>query len=187
MIQSEHRPVLYAIVCAASPARHVHRLIRPAQERGWDVWVIPTPAAVEFLDVLAVEELSGHPARSRHRQFGEPGTFPRADAIVVAPATYNTINKWAHGSADNYALGLLAELVPLGVPTAVLPFLNAALAANPVLARSIAELQLMGVRVLVGRGQFEPHQPGTGAQWIETYPWHLALEAVGDPRHRRLG
>jgi phosphopantothenoylcysteine synthetase/decarboxylase len=187
VIQPERRPVLYAIVCAAGPARHVHRLIQPAQERGWDVWVIPTPAAVDFLDVLAVEELSGHPARSRHRQLGEPGTFPRADAIIVAPATYNTINKWAHGTSDNYALGLLAELVPLGVPTAVLPFLNAALAANPVLARSIAELQLMGVRVLVGRGEFEPHQPGTGVEKIDSYPWHLVLDAVGDPRRRRIG
>lgn len=36
-------------------------------------------------------------------------SLPHADVILVAPATYNTINKWALGVTDNYALGILAE------------------------------------------------------------------------------
>jgi hypothetical protein len=39
---------------------------------------------------------------------GEPRS-PKADAIIVAPATYNTISKWAAGVSDTYALGILAE------------------------------------------------------------------------------
>jgi phosphopantothenoylcysteine synthetase/decarboxylase len=184
VIDSSRQPVLYAIVCAAGPARHIDRLVRQAHQRGWDVCVIPTPAAVDFLDVPALEKLTDHPVRSRYRKPGEPGKLAKADAIIVAPATYNTINKWAHGSADNYPLGLLAELVPLGVPTVVLPFVNSALAANPVLSRSIAELRKIGVRVLYGPGEFEPHPPGTGGEKLDTYPWHLALDAVDDgPQH----
>lgn len=90
--------------------------------------------------------------------------------------------KWAHGIADNYPLGLLAELVPLGVPIAVLPFINSALATNRVLARSIAELRESGVHVLYGPGQFEPHPPGTGGTRIDTYPWQLALDAIDSAR-----
>lgn len=107
--------------------------------------------------------------------------MPRANAVIVAPATYNTLNRWAHGIADNYPLGLLAELAPLRVPIVVLPFINSALAANPVLSRSIAELRSNGVRVLYGPGEFEPHPPGTGGSRLDAYPWRLALEAMGTP------
>ena len=188
MKDPERSPVLYIIACAAGPAPHVDRVVRLARQRGWKVCVVATPAAIDFLDVPQLEELTGHRVRSHYRKPGEPGGLPQADAIIVAPATYNTINKWAHGSADNFPLGLLAELVPLGVPTVVLPFVNSALAANPVLSRSIAELRAAGVRVLFGPGEFEPHSPGTGGSRLDSYPWALALDAVEDavtPQARR--
>ncbi|WP_376697698.1 flavoprotein [Sphaerisporangium siamense] len=34
------------------------------------------------------------------------------DAIIVAPATYNTIDEFAQGIADTYALGILSEAPP---------------------------------------------------------------------------
>ncbi|MCP2342733.1 flavoprotein [Actinomadura rupiterrae] len=183
MSDTASRPVLYVIVCAAGPASHVERLVAQAQERGWDVCVIPSPNAVDFMDAAELENLTGHPVRSRHRKPGEAGSLPKAQAIIVAPATYNTLNKWALGIADNYPLGLLAELVPLGVPTVVLPFINSALAANPPLSRSISDLRAMGVRVLYGPGEFEPHPPGTGGSRLDSYPWNLALDAA-EQAHR---
>lgn len=181
MTQSPAHRVLYVIVCAAGPAPHVVALVRQAQERGWNVCVIPTPAAVDFIDPAELEEITGNPVRSHYRKPGETRRLPRADAVVVAPATYNTLNKWAHGIADNYPLGLLAELVPMGVPVVVLPFINSALAANPVLARSIAELRAAGVNVLHGPGQMEPHPPGTGGSRLDRFPWHLVWEALEGP------
>jgi Flavoprotein len=50
------------------------------------------------------------------------------DAIIVAPASYNTINKWALGISDTCALGVLAETTGLDVPIVVLPFVNSRLA-----------------------------------------------------------
>jgi phosphopantothenoylcysteine synthetase/decarboxylase len=73
--------------------------------------------------------------------------LPPADAVIVAPATYNTINKWAAGIADTYVLTQLAELTGLGLPIAVLPFVNTALAANRVFHWSVAELRAAGVTV----------------------------------------
>ncbi|MFI0453949.1 flavoprotein [Actinomadura sp. 6N118] len=182
MTGTDQRRTLYVIVCAAGPASQVDQLVTLAHGRGWEVCVIPTPAAEGFIDVPALVELTGHPVRSRYRNPGESGRLPQADAIILAPATYNTINKWAHGNADNYPLGLLAELVPLGVPTVVLPFVNSALAANPVLNRSIAELRSLGVRVLYGPGEFEPHPPGTGGTRLNTYPWVMTLDALDEIR-----
>ncbi len=73
-------------------------MVRLAQHEGWSVHCLATPAAVEhFLDVTRLAELTGHPVRSTYRT-SEREALPWADTIVVAPATYNTINKWAAGS-----------------------------------------------------------------------------------------
>lgn len=170
--------VLYVMPCAAGPAPLVDRLVKLAQGRGWDVWLAPTESAMGFLDVPALEALTGHPVRARYRRPGEPGKLPPADAVIVAPATYNTINKWAHGAADTHTLGLLAELTPSGVPIAVLPFVNAALAANRVFDRSVEALRDEGVAVLLGEGMFVPHPPGSGGGRLEVFPWELPLDAI---------
>jgi flavoprotein len=170
--------VLYVIVCAAGVATDVGKLVTAAQARGWDPWIVPTPSAVDFIDIPALEELTGHPIRARYRQPGEGGKLPPADAIIVAPATYNTINKWAAGISDTFALGLLAELTPAGIPIAVLPFVNASLAANRVFARSVAELRDASVTVLLGEGAFVPHPAGQGGSRIEAFPWKVALDAI---------
>jgi hypothetical protein len=173
--------VLYVVVCGAGPAPEVGRLITEAQGRGWDPWIVPTSAAVDFLDIPALQELTGHVIRARYRRPGEGGKLPPADAVIVAPATYNTINKWAAGIADTFALGLLAELTPVGIPIAVLPFVNASLAANRVFARSVAELRASGVTVLLGDGAFVPHLAGQGGTRIASFPWNLTLDAVEHP------
>jgi hypothetical protein len=126
--------------------------------------------------VLAVvETLTGHPVRS---QYANP-VAPRSlipDAILVAPATYNTINKWALGISDTYALGVLAETTGIGVPTIVLPFVNSALAGRAPFQRSVESLRAEGVRILLGPGGFEPHAPRTGGDLIGSYPWYLGLD-----------
>ncbi|SDH35391.1 Flavoprotein [Lentzea fradiae] len=173
-------PVLYLMICGAGPADHIDRMVKLAQADGWDVWCVATPAAVEhFLDLEALEVLSGHPVRTGHQRAGQPA-LPEAAAVIVAPATYNTINKWAAGIADTYVLTQLAELTGLGVPIAVLPFVNTALANNRPFRRSVEELRESGVTVLFGEGGFVPHPPRTGGQVMETYPWGAALSAVSD-------
>jgi hypothetical protein len=88
------------------------------------------------------------------------------------------MNKWAAGIADTYVLTQLAELTGLGVPIAVLPFVNSGLANNRPFQRSVDELRAMGVKVLFGEGGFVPHPPRTGGQVMDSYPWQVALDAV---------
>jgi phosphopantothenoylcysteine synthetase/decarboxylase len=172
------RPNLYLMICGAGPADHIDRMVKLAQADGWEVHCIATPSAVEyFLDLDALTTLSGHPVRTGHQRTGQLA-LPKADAVVVAPATYNTMNKWAAGIADTYVLTQLAELTGLGLPIAVLPFVNSALAANRPFQRSVDELRAMGVTVLFGESGFVPHPPRTGGQAMEKYPWQAALDAV---------
>ena len=178
--------VLTVIVCGAGPASEVGQLVKRAQERGWTVQVIATLAALDFLDVPAIEALTGSPVRSQYRKPGEPRSRP-ADAIIVAPATYNTINKWAQGISDTYALGILAETTALGVPIIVLPFVNSALDARAPFRRSVEELCREGVHILLGPGGIEPHEPHTGDEHMASYPWHLALNEVERLVHAARG
>ena len=165
--------VLSVIVCGAGPAE-VRTLVKLARERAWTVQVIATPAALDFIDAAALEAQTGSPVRSQYRKPGEPRSRS-ADAIIVAPASYNTINKWAQGISDTYALGILAEATGLAVPIVVLPFINSALAARAPFRRSVKELRREGIRILLGPSGVEPHQPHTGGNFIDSYPWHLAL------------
>ena len=155
---------LYVIVCATGPAPGVGDLVTHAQEAGWAVQVVATPSALDFIDVTALAGQSGRPVRTRQRLPSEPKP-PRPDAVVVAPASFNTINKFAQGIADSYALGLLAEAPGLGIPVVILPSVNDGLAARVPYRRSVEQLRAEGVRFVTG-----PADP---------FPWRLALAELG--------
>jgi len=169
---------LYVIACATPAAKHIGKLVRLAQEQGWTVCVIATPSALKFLDVPALERQTGFPVRNEYKQPGTPDVLPAADAMIVGGASFNTMNKWAHGHADNLALGLLTEAVGFGLPLVALPFLNAAQAAHPAFYRSVKELRDMGVKVLVDEQGYTPHLPQQGSKRLAEYPWGMTLEAL---------
>ncbi|MFI0960195.1 flavoprotein [Streptomyces sp. NPDC021080] len=146
MSEPSEKPFLYVVVCAAGIAEGVGRLIAAAQRRGWEVGVVATPQGLGFIDAAEIEERTGRPIRSAWRAPGDPRPFPAPDAVAVAPATFNTVNKWAAGISDTLALGTLCEAYGLGVPIAVLPCVNEALAAHPAYRASVERLRDMGVR-----------------------------------------
>jgi phosphopantothenoylcysteine synthetase/decarboxylase len=142
--------------------------VRFAQEQGWDVCVIATPDGTKFLDADLLSDQTNHPVRSQYKRPDEPDVLPPADAFVVAPATFNTINKWAQGISDTLALGLLNEGVGLGLPIAAVPWPNVALARHPVFVRSVATLREWGVTVILDSARL----PGAGED-PPVFPWEL--------------
>jgi phosphopantothenoylcysteine synthetase/decarboxylase len=170
---------LCVVVCAAGPAPHVGTLMGLATRAGWVVRVVATPAAVSFLDLPALAEASGTPVRSDYATPGQPWAYLSvADAVVVAPATYNTVCKLAAGINDTYALNVVAEAIGRGTPVAILPFVNAALAARRPFRMAVESLRGEGVRLLFGPGEWTPHPPGTGDTHLASFPWARVLEAV---------
>ncbi|MGH2599275.1 MAG: flavoprotein [Haloechinothrix sp.] len=175
MSQSSRR-VLYVVVCGAGPAAEVGQLLTAARDQGWMPYVIATPDGWHFIEPDAIQAQIGHPVRRAYRSPSEPrSSLPHATAVIVAPATFNTINKLAAGMSDNYALGLLAECIGHGVPVIVLPFINTALAARRPLRQSVEALRAEGVRVLLGEPGFVPHPPRHGGEHIAHFPWKAAL------------
>ncbi len=148
------------------PAGELPAFASFAQGQGWDVCVITTPDGSKFLDAAHLAGLTGHPVRNQYKQPTEPDVLPPADAFLVAPATFNTINKWAHGISDTLALGLLNEAVGLRLPVTAAPWPNVALARHPVFVRSIATLRGWGVKVVLDPGRL----PGASAA-PAVFPW----------------
>lgn len=128
------------------------------------------------LDGLAA--LTGHPVRYRYKRPGHPDVWPPADAVLVAPATMNTLNSWALGITGTWLVGFVAEAIGKGIPLTAVPCVNSAYAQHPQFPLSLATLREAGVRVLFGPGGFEPNAPGEK----RPYPWAVALDAVGADR-----
>ncbi|MFI0219074.1 flavoprotein [Streptomyces lydicus] len=170
---SSKKPFLYVVVCASGIAGDCGKLITAAQERNWDIGVIATPQGLGFLDAKAIEAQTGYPIRSAWRTPGETRPLPPADAIAVAPATFNTVNKWAGGISDTLALGILCEAYGMGIPTAVLPYVNVGLATHPAYRQSLQRLREMGVLI----GSNEPHRRMLGGG-ANQFRWEEALELL---------
>ncbi len=171
--------VLSIITCGAGPAAAVGELVSLALGRGWTVQVIATPSALPFFDARRIEEVTGSPVRS---QYSKPGAARSRipDAIIVAPATFNTINQWALGLTDTYALGVLAEQTGLGIPIVVLPFVSDALASRPPFTRSVQALRAEGVSILLGGDGIRPHPAHGEAGVANEFPWRLALDEAAE-------
>lgn len=166
MPSTEHQPVLYLVACGGRPSGRLPTFVAYAQEQDWDVCLIATPDAVKFLDAAQLADLTGHPVRSQYKHPDEPDVLPPADAFVVAPASFNTINKWAQGISDTLALGLLNEALGLGLPMVAVPWPNVALARHPAFVRSVAELREWGVHVLL-----DPKRLPRASETPAVFPW----------------
>lgn len=139
---------LYLIACGAPPAAHLLALIQLLQEDAWDVCLIATPAALGWLNADDLAAVTGHPVRSAFRRPDDPEFAPLGDAVLVCPASFNTINKWALGISDTLALGLLNEALGRQVPTLVVPWVNDALAAHPAYRSSLDVLDRPAITLL---------------------------------------
>ena len=146
--------MLYLVISGAPAPEGLPALVCAVQEAGWRVAVFATPDGARFPDVAELERLTGSPVRWEYRMPGTGAPVPPADAVLACPLTFNSTNKFAHGHADNFAIGLLCEMNGYGVPVTVVPHCKPQLAAHPAFTASIATLREMGVRVL-----FDPDAP----------------------------
>ena len=168
-------PVLYAVICGVSNAASSYDFITDLINDGWRVCVITTPMGARFVDAAYLAELTGHPVRSAYKNPADPDVLPPADAYVVAPASFNTVNKLANGISDTLAVGVICEAIGNRRPIIVAPWMNRALASYSAYARSIGCLRADGVRVVLTdqTKPGHPDDPGGGP-----FPWTDVLAEV---------
>lgn len=148
-------PVLHLVAGAAPPVAHIQSAIVALVQADWDVCLTLTPTAASWLadELTALSDACGQPVRTRDRRLDEPRPFPAADAYLVAPLTFNTLNKWALGISDNVALGTLNEALGSGVPVIAVPYFKDRLAQHPQVSPSINTLTSAGVRIVGNAGE----------------------------------
>src|ERR671937_2187764 len=115
-------------------------------KRGHDVVPLVTPGAERFVTAETFRALARRPAAEDVYLH-----LTRADLLVVAPATANTLAKLAHGLADN--LLTEAALAHRG-PVLVAPAMNPRMWAHPATRANAEALRARGV-VLVGPDEGE--------------------------------
>jgi len=111
------------------------------------VIAIPTPNAMR---VIAPRELADVKGAQVVESYFDLAIRPRPPRGVVlfAPCSFNSLNKLAHGIADNLALSVVAEAIGRGTPVIVGPSLNQPLLDHPMAQASLRTLPCWGVAIV---------------------------------------
>ena len=143
------------------------------QAVGWRVQVVATPAGDQWIDNDAVERLLSAAVRRQQRTPDQPKSRERADAIVAAPMTFNSVNKLAVGIADTLAHSAMSEALGEGIPFLAVPMVNQYLAGHPSWDQNVQRLADAGVAWISihdgARGELALVESGTGQQLVEAF------------------
>lgn len=139
--------VLFLIVSAGRPALQTVERIRSEQAAGWQVRVIATPQAAEWLDNEAIAKLTGHPLEAAMLTPENSWLVPPANRVLATPVTLNTLTKWADGHSDNLAIGLLCEAMGAGIPITAELSLSEEFANHPAVPLAKQRLTDAGVQI----------------------------------------
>ncbi len=124
-------------------------------QAGANVDVIMTPAATKFVTPLPFQTISQNPVSTdmfqllKETDMAHISLSKKADVIVIAPATANTIAKLAHGMADNL---LTTTVLASPAPLVIAPAMDADMWANPRTQANVRTLVDSGV-AFVGPGE----------------------------------
>jgi len=146
-------------------------------QAGAVVDVVMTEGATRFITPLPFQTLTKRPVSVdqfqllRDTDMAHISLSARADALVIAPATANTIAKLAHGLADNL---LTSTALACPAPVIIAPAMDADMWAHPATQANVALLAERGAVVVgpaegrlasgrIGRGRLVPISDIVGA------------------------
>lgn len=144
--------VVAVVGCAAGGLDQLgEQLVAPLVARGHEVPVTLTPAAASWFQADgtadALSDLTGFVVRAESRLPNEVSPHPEPDLVAAAPVTANSVAKLALGIADNQAMTLLCESLPIR-PIVLFPRVNAAHTRHPAWERHLDTLAAAGVHLV---------------------------------------
>ena len=134
---------------AAYKAANLASILR---KRGYDVHVIMTENATNFITQATFEALTGNKCivdtfdRDHEWDVKHVSLAKKADFVMVAPATANVIAKLANGIADDM---LTTTLLACKCPIAVAPAMNTRMFENRIVQDNIKKLENYGFEVIM--------------------------------------
>jgi phosphopantothenoylcysteine decarboxylase/phosphopantothenate--cysteine ligase len=177
--------VLTGSIAAYKACDALSRLV----QLGHSVRAVASESALRFVGAATLEGLTGERVLTDLFQAGaalEHIQLTRwADAVVVCPATANTLNKFAAGLADDL-VGALFLAHDRSKPLLVAPAMNPAMWSHPATSEAVAKLGLWGVRFIPpGEGRTACGELGEG-RMAEPADIVAAVEACLAGPERRL-
>ncbi len=157
------KKILLAITgsIAAYKAAFLTRLFKKA---GAEVKILMTPSATDFISPLTLSTLSENPVHSKvssedsWNNHVEDGLW--ADAMIVAPATANTMAKMAYGICDN---AVLAVYLSARCPVFFAPAMDLDMWNHPTTTANVERLISHGNHLIpVGYGELASGLTGAG-------------------------
>lgn len=148
---NEQRLVVYVGVCGSPASAGTLKFVEELRDNGYQPCVIATPSGAKFIDAESFESVTGFPVRADYKHPLEPDVLPTPDVLIIAPATFNTVNKIANGITDTLIAGIACECLGAGKPTIIAPALNDDLSRNLAYKRSVLFLREQGARVIDDR------------------------------------
>lgn len=100
------------------------KLIHELQRHNFDVECFMTDTACDIITPLSMEFASKHPVTTKLTGYVEHVINAKADLIVVAPATANTVSKFANKIADNAVTTLLLTANGYRTPILFVPSMH---------------------------------------------------------------
>jgi phosphopantothenoylcysteine synthetase/decarboxylase len=151
----------YLIVTGALTAPRAGELVQGLLELVPKVITIPTPNAARVISSRDLATIRGNLVVE---SYFDGAILPRPPdgLVLVAPCSFNSLNKLAAGVADNLALSLSAEAIGRGNPVLVAVSVNPPLFHHPQTAVSMRTLRSWGVSVV------EPMDTGYGLRLAPT-------------------
>jgi phosphopantothenoylcysteine decarboxylase/phosphopantothenate--cysteine ligase len=138
-------------VCGSISAYKVCEVVSQLVQRGAGVTVVMTDSAQKFVTPLTFEALSGRPVRTNLFSTVDTGDTQhiklteRADLMLVAPATTNTLAKIAHGLADDIVSLMVCAAA---CPVVFAPAMNSRMWDHPIAQENYARLAQLGYRFI---------------------------------------
>jgi phosphopantothenoylcysteine decarboxylase/phosphopantothenate--cysteine ligase len=152
-------------VCGSIAAYKTALLVRHFIKAGAEVKVIMTASASQFITPLTLSVLSKHPVitdltDTAHNWNSHVELGLWADAMVIGPASANTIGKMAHGLCDNM---LLATYLSAKCPVFYAPAMDLDMWKHPATKKNIETLYHYGnIMIPVENGELASGLVGDG-------------------------
>jgi phosphopantothenoylcysteine synthetase/decarboxylase len=165
---NERFSVAYLVLSSTTTAARSPDLLRGLVGLGFaTVIALPTPNASR---VVALRDLADVEGAQVVESYFDRGIRPRPPRGVVlfAPCSFNSLNKLAHGIADNLALSVVAEAIGRGTPVIVAPSLNQPLLDHPQAQASVRILSTWNVTVVPPTDEGEGPRLAPTATLLET-------------------
>lgn len=140
--------VAYLVLSGTTTAARCPELLRSLRGLGFaTVIALPTPNAARVIAPRDLADVAGVQVVESYFDLAIRPRPPRG-VVLFAPCSFNSLNKLAHGIADNLALSVVAEAIGRRTPVIVAPSLNQPLLDHPMAQASLRTLPLWGVTIV---------------------------------------